>query len=151
MRLAFMGSPDFAVPALEALHDAGHEIAAVYCQPPRPAGRGQAVRPCPVHLTAERLGLRVRTPARLRSDAAVQAGFAALALDVAVVVAYGLILPPALLAAPRAAASTSTPRLLPRWRGAATDPGGDPGGRCRDRRHHHAHGCRAGHRADTAA
>src|SRR5271157_283603 len=101
IRLAFMGSPDFAVPALAALVDAGHEIAAVYCQPPRPAGRGQSVRPCPVHLMAERLGLEVRTPTRLRRDAAVQADFAALALDVAVVVAYGLILPEKFLAAPR--------------------------------------------------
>src|SRR5271154_1015496 len=97
MRLAFMGSPDFAVPALSALHDAGHTIAAVYCQPPRPAGRGQAVRLCPVHRAAERLGLEVRTPAQLRGDDAVQAAFAALELDTAVVVAYGLILPSPML------------------------------------------------------
>jgi len=119
MRLAFMGSPDFAVPALAALHDAGHAIAAVYCQPPRPAGRGQAVRRCPVHLAAERLGLEVRTPARLRGEAAVEAAFAALALDAAVVVAYGLILPPALLAAPRLGCLNIHASLLPRWRGAA--------------------------------
>jgi methionyl-tRNA formyltransferase len=119
MRLAFMGSPDFAVPVLVALADAGHEIAAVYCQPPRPAGRGQAVRPCPVHLMAERLGLEVRTPARLGGDAAVQAAFAALALDAAVVVAYGLILPPAFLAAPRRGCLNIHASLLPRWRGAA--------------------------------
>jgi methionyl-tRNA formyltransferase len=119
MRLAFMGSPDFAVPALTALHDAGHGIAAVYCQPPRPAGRRQAVRPCPVHRAAERLGLEVRTPARLRGDDAVQAGFAALELDAAVVVAYGLILPPAMLAAPRLGALNIHASLLPRWRGAA--------------------------------
>jgi methionyl-tRNA formyltransferase len=119
MRLAFMGSPDFAVPALVALVDAGHEIAAVYCQPPRPAGRGQAVRPCPVHLMAERLGLEVRTPTRLRGDATVQADFAALALDAAVVVAYGLILPEKLLAAPRRGCLNIHASLLPRWRGAA--------------------------------
>ncbi len=119
MRLAFMGSPDFAVPVLVALADAGHEIAAVYCQPPRPAGRGQAVRPCPVHLMAERLGLEVRTPTRLRGDAAVQAAFAALALDAAVVVAYGLILPPEFLAAPGRGCLNVHASLLPRWRGAA--------------------------------
>ena len=81
-RLAFMGSPDFAVPALRALHAAGHQIAAVYCQPPRPAGRGQPVRACPVHAAAEAIGLMVRSPARLRRDEAVQADFAALNLDV---------------------------------------------------------------------
>ena len=118
MRLAFMGSPDFAVPALQALHDAGHVIAAVYCQPPRPAGRGQAVRRCPVHVTAERLGLEVRTPPRLRGDAAAQAEFGALALDAAVVVAYGLILPPKMLAAPRLGCLNIHASLLPRWRGA---------------------------------
>ncbi|MGA9868639.1 MAG: methionyl-tRNA formyltransferase, partial [Acetobacteraceae bacterium] len=68
MRLAFMGSPDFAVPALRALHATGHDIAAVYCQPPRPAGRGQAVHRCPVHVAADALGIAVRTPARLRHD-----------------------------------------------------------------------------------
>jgi methionyl-tRNA formyltransferase len=122
MRLAFMGSPDFAVPTLLALHDAGHTIAAVYCQPPRPAGRGHTVRPCPVQRTAERLGLPVRTPARLRGDAAIQEGvqaaFAALELDAAVVVAYGLILPPELLAAPRLGCLNIHASLLPRWRGA---------------------------------
>ena len=71
MRLAFMGSPDFAVPALRALHGAGHEIAAVYCQPPKPAGRGYALRACPVQVVAEQLGLAVRTPLRLRGDAEV--------------------------------------------------------------------------------
>jgi methionyl-tRNA formyltransferase len=118
MRLGFMGSPDFAVPALTALHDAGHVVAAVYCQPPRPAGRGQAVHPCPVQLAAERLGLEVRTPARLRGDAAAQADFAALALDAAVVVAYGLILPPEFLTAPRHGCLNIHASLLPRWRGA---------------------------------
>lgn len=119
MRLAFMGSPDFSVPALRALHGAGHEIAAVYCQPPKPAGRGYALRPCPVQAAAEALGLPVRTPRRLRSDPAAQEAFAALDLDVAVVAAYGLILPPAMLAAPRRGCINIHASLLPRWRGAA--------------------------------
>ena len=118
MRLAFMGSPDFSVPALHALHAAGHEIAAVYCQPPRPAGRGQSLRPCPVHRAAEALGLPVRTPAGLRRDPQAQADFAALDLDAAVVAAYGLILPPAMLAAPRRGCLNIHASLLPRWRGA---------------------------------
>lgn len=118
MRLAFMGSPDFSVPTLHALHAAGHDIAAVYCQPPRPAGRGQAVRRCPVHVAADALGLPVHTPARLRTDAAAQPAFAALDLDVAVVVAYGLILPQAMLDAPRAGCLNIHASLLPRWRGA---------------------------------
>jgi methionyl-tRNA formyltransferase len=119
MLLAFMGSPDFAVPALLALHQAGHTIAAVYCQPPRPAGRGQAVQRCPVHRASEVLGLEVRTPPRLRSDSAAQAAFAGLALDAAVVAAYGLILPPPMLAAPRRGCLNIHASLLPRWRGAA--------------------------------
>jgi len=119
LRLAFMGSPDFAVPALRALHDAGHVIAAVYAQPPRPAGRGQALRPSPVQAAAEALGLPVRTPARLRQDAQAQAAFAALDLDAAVVAAYGLILPPAMLAAPARGCLNIHASLLPRWRGAA--------------------------------
>jgi methionyl-tRNA formyltransferase len=119
MRLAFMGSPDFAVPALRAIHGAGHEIAAVYCQPARPAGRGHAVRRCPVHVVADELGLTVRTPARLRKDPEAQATFAALDLDVAVVAAYGLILPQAMLDAPRRGCLNIHGSLLPRWRGAA--------------------------------
>jgi methionyl-tRNA formyltransferase len=119
MRLAFMGTPDFAVPALKVLHQAGHDIVAVYCQPPRPAGRGQALRPCPVHQEAERLGLQVRTPARLRKDEAAQAGFTALGLDAAVVAAYGLILPQAMLDAPTKGCLNIHASLLPRWRGAA--------------------------------
>jgi len=119
MRLAFMGSPDFAVPALRALHEAGHAIAAVYCQPARPAGRGQAARRCPVHVAADDLDLPVRTPPRLRRDAEAQAAFAALDLDVAVVAAYGLILPPAMLDAPRRGCFNIHASLLPRWRGAA--------------------------------
>ena len=119
MRLAFMGSPDFAVPALRALQAAGHEIVAVYCQPPRPAGRGQAVRPCPVQLAAEALGLEVRSPARLRRDPAAQAGFIALGLEACVVAAYGLILPEAMLLAPARGCLNIHASLLPRWRGAA--------------------------------
>ncbi len=118
MRVIFMGSPDFAVPALRALHDAGHEIAAVYCQPPRPAGRGQSVRRCPVHVAADALGFLVRTPARLRNDLEAQAAFAALNADVAVVAAYGLILPQAMLDAPRLGCLNIHASLLPRWRGA---------------------------------
>jgi methionyl-tRNA formyltransferase len=113
-----MGSPAFALPALRAL-DAAHEIAAVYCQPPRPAGRGHALTPCPVGAEAVRLGLPVRTPARLRKDEAEQAAFAALDLDAAVVAAYGLILPQAMLDAPRRGCLNIHASLLPRWRGAS--------------------------------
>jgi methionyl-tRNA formyltransferase len=119
MRLAFMGTPEFSVPALRALHAAGHEIAAVYSQPPRPAGRGQAVRRSPVHIAADELGIEVRTPARLRRVPEEHAGFAALGLDAAVVAAYGLILPEAMLAAPRRGCLNIHASLLPRWRGAA--------------------------------
>ncbi len=119
MRIAFMGSPDFAVPALRALHRDGHIIAAVYCQPARPAGRGQAVRRCPVHVVADELGLPVRTPARLRSDTGTQAQFAALDLDAAVVAAYGLILPEPMLNSPERGCLNIHASLLPRWRGAA--------------------------------
>jgi methionyl-tRNA formyltransferase len=119
MRLAFMGSPDFAVPALLGLHGAGHEIVAVYCQRPKPAGRGYALRSCPVQVAAERLGLEVRTPTRLRADPAAQQAFAALRLDAAVVAAYGLILPQAMLDAPQRGCLNIHASLLPRWRGAA--------------------------------
>ncbi len=118
MRLAFMGSPDFAVPALRALHAAGHGIAAVYAQPPRPAGRGQAVRRCPVHEAADALGLPVRTPARLRGNAEALADWTALDLDVAIVAAYGQILPQPFLDAPRRGCLNIHASLLPRWRGA---------------------------------
>lgn len=119
LRLAFMGSPAFAVPALRALHAAGHDIAAVYSQPPRPSGRGQSVQPSPVELAARTLHLPVRTPARLRTAADEHAAFMALGLDAAVVAAYGLILPPAMLAAPRRGCLNIHASLLPRWRGAA--------------------------------
>jgi methionyl-tRNA formyltransferase len=114
-----MGSPDFAAPALRALHAAGHEIAAVYCQPPRPAGRGQRETPCAVHQAALELDLPVRTPARVKREAAEHAAFATLGLDVAVVAAYGLILPPAMVDAPRLGCLNIHASLLPRWRGAA--------------------------------
>lgn len=114
-----MGSPEFAVPALEALHTAGHAIVCVYSQPPRPAGRGQSIRLAPVHAAADRLGLPVRTPSRVRRDADEHAFFASLQLDAAVVAAYGLILPEAMLAAPARGCLNIHASLLPRWRGAA--------------------------------
>ncbi|MFN6976999.1 MAG: methionyl-tRNA formyltransferase [Gemmobacter sp.] len=117
MRVVFMGTPDFAVPALDAVA-AAHDVACVYTQPPRPAGRGQAERPTPVHACAAARGLAVRHPPRLR-DPADQAAFAALAADVAVVVAYGLILPQPVLDAPRQGCLNIHASLLPRWRGAA--------------------------------
>ena len=117
MKIIFMGTPEFSVPVLEALHQA-HEIVAVYCQPPRPAGRGKADRPSPVQARAEALGLPVRHPVSLRNPEAV-AEFAALGADVAVVVAYGLILPQAVLDAPRLRCLNIHASLLPRWRGAA--------------------------------
>ena len=117
MRIAYMGTPDFAVPALEALAQA-HEIAAVYTQPPRPAGRGQKPRPSPVAKAAHALGLEVRDPVSLKGVEAQQA-FAALDLDVAVVAAYGLILPKPVLDAPRMGCLNIHASLLPRWRGAA--------------------------------
>jgi methionyl-tRNA formyltransferase len=118
MRLVFMGTPEFSVPVLDALVGAGHEIAAVYCQPPRPAGRGKKARPTPVHARALELGLEVRHPTSLRS-AEAQAEFAAFAPEVAVVVAYGLILPQPILDAPTHGCLNIHASLLPRWRGAA--------------------------------
>ncbi|QBF29997.1 methionyl-tRNA formyltransferase [Thalassococcus sp. S3] len=118
MRIVFMGTPDFSVPVLEALVTAGHEIAAVYCQPPRPAGRGKKDRPSPVQARAEALGLPVRHPVSLR-NAEAQAELDALKADVAVVVAYGLILPQPVLDAPRQGCLNIHASLLPRWRGAA--------------------------------
>ncbi len=119
MRIAFLGTPAFALPTLAALHGAGHEVAAVYTRAPKPAGRrGLALTPSPVHVYAEAHGLPVRTPATLRG-ADEQAAFAALAVAVAVVVGYGLLLPPAILAAPAHGCLNFHPSLLPRWRGAA--------------------------------
>ena len=118
LRLAFMGSPDFSVPSLAALIHAGHDIVRVYAQPPRPAGRGHRERACPVHAFAIESGLVVATPATLK-DPSAQAAFTALGLDAAVVVAYGLILPEPVLAAPRLGCLNVHASLLPRWRGAA--------------------------------
>ena len=119
MRLAFMGTPPFAAKALEALIAAGHEIAAVYSQPPRPAGRGHKLVPSAVHTLADKHGIPVRTPARLRTAVEEHEAFAALKLDLAVVAAYGLILPQAILDAPRLGCLNIHGSLLPRWRGAA--------------------------------
>jgi methionyl-tRNA formyltransferase len=118
MRIVFMGTPDFAAAALAALIAAGHEIAAVYSQPPRPAGRGQDLRKSPVQVLAEKHGLPVRTPFSLKS-ADAQAEFAGFKADIAVVAAYGLILPKAVLEAPRLGCLNIHASLLPRWRGAA--------------------------------
>jgi methionyl-tRNA formyltransferase len=118
LRLAFMGTPDFAVLALGALIGAGHELAAVYTQPPRAAGRGHMERPSPVHAAALEYGIQVRTPTSLKGPIE-QAAFNALALDAAVVVAYGLLLPKAVLSAPRLGCLNIHASLLPRWRGAA--------------------------------
>ena len=117
-KLIFMGTPDFAAVALKALVAAGHEIVAVYSQPPRPAGRGHDLRKSPVHVLAEAHGFPVRTPVSLKTPEA-QAEFAALGADVAVVAAYGLILPQAILSAPSRGCLNIHASLLPRWRGAA--------------------------------
>ena len=118
MRIAFMGTPDFAVRSLAELVASGHEIAAVYTQPPRPRGRGQQLAPSPVHAFAEGLGLPVRTPVSMREPAEIEA-WSALDLDAAVVVAFGQILPAAVLDAPRLGSFNLHASLLPRWRGAA--------------------------------
>jgi methionyl-tRNA formyltransferase len=118
LSLVFAGTPDFAVPALDALHAAGHEIRAVYTQPDRPAGRGRSLARSPVKLRAAELGLVVEQPATLRSDAAAE-GLRSHGADLMVVVAYGLILPPSVLAVPRLGCWNIHASLLPRWRGAA--------------------------------
>ena len=118
MRIVFMGSPDFAVPSLDSLVAAGHEVVAVYAQPPRPAGRGKAERKTAVHERAEALGIEVRTPRTLR-DAEEQGRFRALDADLAVVAAYGLILPKPVLEGPKGGCINVHASLLPRWRGAA--------------------------------
>ncbi|MGY6633279.1 MAG: methionyl-tRNA formyltransferase [Alkalilacustris sp.] len=117
MRLIFMGTPDFAVPTLKALATS-HDVLAVYCQPPRPAGRGHQLQACPVQRTAEDMGLRTHHPVSLR-DPDEQKRFAGYAADIAIVVAYGLILPKAILHAPRLGCLNVHASLLPRWRGAA--------------------------------
>ena len=118
MRIIFMGTPDFAVPTLNALVAAGHDVVAAYSQPPRPAGRGKKLQPSPVHLAAEAHGIAVRTPVSLKG-ADEQAAVAALDADIAVVAAYGLILPQAVLDVPRLGCLNVHGSLLPRWRGAA--------------------------------
>ena len=118
MRLVFMGTPDFAVETLKALSHAGHTVACAYSQPPRPAGRGMAERPSPVHAFAASQGIEVRIPVSLKSPEE-QARFAAVNADAAVVVAYGLLLPKAILDAPRMGCFNVHASLLPRWRGAA--------------------------------
>ena len=118
MRIIFMGTPDFAVPTLAALHDAGHTIVAAYTQPPRPAGRGKQLQPSPVQKEAEIRGIEVRCPPTLK-DLDAQAEFAALDADVAVVAAYGLILPVPVLEAPRHGCLNVHASILPHWRGAA--------------------------------
>jgi methionyl-tRNA formyltransferase len=119
VRIIFMGTPDFAVPALQALVAAGHQVVAAYTQPPRPGGRrGKELTPTPVHRKAEELGIAVRHPASLKG-AEEQAAFAALGADIAVVAAYGLILPQAVLDAPKYGCLNLHGSLLPRWRGAA--------------------------------
>lgn len=118
MKVVFMGTPDFSVPVLEALIEAGHDVVCVYCQPPRPAGRGKKDRPGAVQARAESLGLQVRYPVSLKGEAE-QLEFATLGADVAVVVAYGLILPQAILDAPKQGCLNIHASLLPRWRGAA--------------------------------
>ena len=118
LRLVFMGTPAYAVPALDALIGSAHSVVAVYTQPPRAAERGCRVRPTPVAVRAEATGIPVRTPSSLK-PAEAQAAFAALGADLAVTVAYGLILPPAVLAAPRLGCINAHASLLPRWRGAA--------------------------------
>ncbi|MES2450943.1 MAG: methionyl-tRNA formyltransferase [Pseudomonadota bacterium] len=118
MRIVFMGTPEFSVPVLQALADAGHDVVAAYSQPPRRAGRGKSLTPSPVQARAEALGIAVRTPVSLR-DCGAQAEFAAFGADVAVVAAYGLILPRPVLEAPRMGCLNVHASLLPRWRGAA--------------------------------
>lgn len=120
MRIIFMGTPEFAVPTLNALVEAGHDVVAAYSQPPRPGGRrGKALTPSPVHARAEELGIEVRTPLSFKKDPEAVAAFAALNADVAVVAAYGLILPVSVLEAPRLGCLNVHGSLLPRWRGAA--------------------------------
>ncbi|MBX9455432.1 MAG: methionyl-tRNA formyltransferase [Rhizobium sp.] len=119
LRIIFMGTPDFSVPVLKALHAAGHDIVAAYSQPPRPAGRrGLELTPSPVHRAAEALGIPVRTPANFKDPTDIEA-FRALQADVAVVVAYGLLLPEAVLSGTRLGCYNGHASLLPRWRGAA--------------------------------
>ena len=119
LRIAFMGTPDFSVPALRALLDGPHQVVCVYTRPPRPKGRGQQVQPSPVQAEAELRGIPVFTPKSLRRDADARKAFAAHKLDIAIVAAYGLLLPPQVLAAPKYGCLNIHASLLPRWRGAS--------------------------------
>lgn len=119
MRIAFMGTPDFAVPALEALIHRGHEVVCVFTQPPRPKGRGQQMQPSPVHLAALAQGIPVHTPLSLKKDPQAVAAMASYEPDVAVVAAYGLILPKAVLETPKYGCLNIHASMLPRWRGAS--------------------------------
>lgn len=119
LNIIFMGTPDFAVTALDAIAQSGHKVVCVYCQPPRPAGRGHKLQPTPVHRRAEELGLPVRHPLSFKKDAEACAEFASLNADIAVVAAYGLILPLDVLNAPKHGCLNIHASLLPRWRGAA--------------------------------
>lgn len=119
LNIIFMGTPDFSVPALEAIIKAGHQVLAVYTQPPRPKGRGQQVQKSPVHLVAEANGIEVRTPKSLKKDPQAQQDFAALNADAAIVAAYGLILPKSVLDAPKHGCLNIHASILPRWRGAS--------------------------------
>lgn len=119
MRVVFMGTPDFAVPALQALIDGGHDVIAVYSQPPRPKGRGMQIQKSPVHALADTYAIDVHTPKSLRSDVAEHERFASLNADIAVVAAYGLLLPKAVLDAPKYGCINIHASLLPRWRGAS--------------------------------
>ena len=133
MRLIFMGTPDFSVPTLDALVKAGHEIAAVYTQPPRPAGRGKKPRPTPVAARAEALGLPVRTPLNFKDEADRDA-LAALNADAAIVVAYGLLLPQTILDAPAKGVLQSSCLAPSPVAGGSPDTTGDHGGGCRNGR-----------------
>ena len=119
LRVVFMGTPEFSVPALQAIIDAGHDVIAVYSQPPRPKGRGQVLQKSPVHLAAEAAGIPVFNPVSLKKDPQAVAEFSALGADIAVVAAYGLILPLSVLNAPRLGCLNIHASLLPRWRGAS--------------------------------
>lgn len=119
MRIAFMGTPDFAVPALQTLHQMGHEIVAVYCQPPRPSGRGKKITPCAVQIAAEKLHIPVYSPIHFKNKPDEYERFKNLRLDIAVVAAYGLILPDEILNIPKLGCINIHASLLPRWRGAS--------------------------------
>ncbi|HPF78252.1 MAG TPA: methionyl-tRNA formyltransferase, partial [Alphaproteobacteria bacterium] len=118
LRIAFMGTPDFSVAALQALINSDHDVVCVYSQPPRPKGRGKKVQPSPVHQCAEAAGIEVRTPINFKDPKDIE-DFKSLNLDVAVVAAYGLILPKSILDAPKYGCINIHASLLPRWRGAA--------------------------------